>query len=511
MTIYMRRGQMVGGVFVPDGFAVYGLSGAQENLASQGGDALLLSPAAAGDPAFLTPAQVAAGATGVAAVTPSGSVLDRNGALVGGDRKSSGFLVTDYVGGTLTQVSAGAGESSSFEALGGVSCMRGVLSTTGGAVFQAEYTFAEDVYLGKFDSIDIPIAYNRSGVSGVGSDLIQIWLYTTGTATTVRFQISTNNLKPGVLNIVSVGRDSLLGGATPITQMEVDRISKMRVVVTAGANTATSSVADRSFWIGPMRCNDRRVGRVCIYLDGQYDSQHKFIFPLLDRYGLKANLALARYSLIGQAGYMSEAQLLRHYADGHDFVHHTYGDPTVGYVDAASWPTASSITADINAAWAWMTARGATRGVGHAVVGYTNFWSGTSGAIDGRDALIAQAYADAGVLTLRRGGTFLAAAGGVGCLHPIGSRRSWMPMVGGMQVTSTTTPDNVKAVVDAARQRGQLGNVLWHKAVLDSATPGSLEMRVSDIAACFEYMADGVRDGTLIVDTIANTYIACGT
>lgn len=99
MTIYMRRGQMIGGVFVPAGMAVYGLSAAQEALAQQGGDAVALSPSEAGAPLFLTPAQVAAGGIGAAAVTAGGAVLGANAAPLAG----GGADAARYVAGRLTR------------------------------------------------------------------------------------------------------------------------------------------------------------------------------------------------------------------------------------------------------------------------------------------------------------------------------------------------------------------------------------------------------------------------
>lgn len=41
-SVFMRKGQMVGGVFVPAGMAVYGLSASEAALAAQGGDGLVI-------------------------------------------------------------------------------------------------------------------------------------------------------------------------------------------------------------------------------------------------------------------------------------------------------------------------------------------------------------------------------------------------------------------------------------------------------------------------------------
>jgi len=102
------------------------------------------------------------------------------------------------------------------------------------------------------------------------------------------------------------------------------------------------------------------------------------------------------------------------------------------------------------------------------------------------------------------------AAGGVGVLHSLAAPASaWVPMLGGIQVTNTTTVDQVKAVIDAAEQRGELANIVLHRSVIDTATPGALEMSNSSLAQCLAYGAARERAGGLLNQTIDEVFVDC--
>lgn len=423
-----------------------------------------------------------------------------------GDDVMRGVQVIDWSAGTFSKISAGAGESASLAQIAGENYAKCTVSTTAGALFGADLVLTEPVYIGQCETLQIPIYFDNNLVANLGSDVIQLWIYTAGTGTNVRPQIATSNLRPGEVNIVSFSRDSVIAGATPITQLDADRIDKIRIYITSGS--APSAVADeRSFYIGPIRAGARRKGRVVWYLDGEYDSQHKYILPMMDRLGLRASMMLVNANL-GQAGYMTESQVLSANDRGHMLGHHTFGSATGGYGNSSQWPTEESIYNDIISSWSWLSARGANNGIGHAAVGYVNYWTGS--VSKSQSAAISSAMRRAGVKTLRRGGAFMAAPGGVGCLQSIADpRRAWTPMIGGRQVTSTTTVADLKAVIDAAEKRGELANILIHKSVLDSATPGSLEIKNGDLAQVLSYAADRERAGGILNQTIAEAYEDC--
>lgn len=76
-------------------------------------------------------------------------------------------------------------------------------------------------------------------------------------------------------------------------------------------------------------------------------------------------------------------------------------------------------------------------------------------------------------------------------------------------MTNTTTVDQVKAVIDAAEQRGELANIVLHRSVIDTATPGALEMSNSSLAQCLAYGAARERAGGLLNQTIDEVFVDC--
>lgn len=424
-----------------------------------------------------------------------------------GEPASLGYSVVPFSG-AISLVTANPGEAVSIVDLAGEKFARCVVSTTASALFGAEYVLPEQVYIGHCETLQIPVYFNSQAAEQLGSGVIQLWIYEVSSGTSVRPQLSLDTLRPGEVNLISFSRDSLISGATPITQFDVDRINKIRIYITAGS-APSATAEDRAFYVGPIRAGQRRKGRVVWYLDGEYDSQHKYILPMMDALGIKATMPLVN-SNIGLAGYMTEAQTLGARERGHLLCHHTFGSATGGYGNAAQWPTEDSIYNDIQATWAWLSARGAIEGIGHAVVGHVNYWTPATAAIAGRDAMIKSAMSRAGVKTLRRGGTFLAQGSGVGMLTSLqDARQSFLPMTGGIQITNTTTAAQVQAVIDAAEARGELANIVLHKGVLDTAAPAALEMKLADIAQILDYAADRERVGGVYNQTIAEVYEDC--
>ncbi|HQD71791.1 MAG TPA: hypothetical protein PL177_11010, partial [Limnochordia bacterium] len=68
----------------------------------------------------------------------------------------------------------------------------------------------------------------------------------------------------------------------------------------------------------------------------------KYLLPLMERQGLRANLHLVT-NQVGQAGRMTESQLGRAYDWGHTLAHHTFGNKSNGWDNATDYPDAAAI------------------------------------------------------------------------------------------------------------------------------------------------------------------------
>ena len=449
--------------------------------------------------------------------TPSdeGVAKGRSALLVGGDVQSAlynsteegrsarraGSVVVRWTEGTLTKTSAGAGEAMTLETFDdGETWVKCTPSTAAASTFIVRFDLARPVYFGYFKSIQIPLKYLDMSPTEIASAKFVLWLYTsTGT---VRANAVFDKQWPNELVVESFCQDGYVNVAQPVVDLNLDQVSRIDIVTTSG----TSSAAKAPFWVGPLTVNTRGKGKVIVRLDGNYDSQHKYVLPLLERQGLRANLHLVT-NQIGQAGRMTEAQLGRAYDWGHTLAHHTFGNKSNGWDNATDYPDGSRITADINAQWAYLNARGWTRGVGHAVHGFTNTLVNT--VSNARQLLVQSAVNAAGVKTISSGGHYLAngTAGEVGHLfpycHPLAN---WRGIFGGVMVTNTDTAQYVKNVIDAAEDRGELAVIVVHRAVLDSATPAALEMKLADMASWIEYLGDRVLAGGVDVPTIDEVY-----
>lgn len=399
--------------------------------------------------------------------------------------------LTDWVnGGTLTKVSSNVGEAVTIDNTKLIDGKPSLKITTSSGVFQCEFTLTKPVSMGGFNSFDLPVwlPYNHGQM--LSGSVVQVWIYGSD-ANQLRPQYTNETLPPNMWYRVALGRDATLAGAQTAAYLDDYLVTKVRIVITVGSQTG-------DIWLGPITTNKRwKKGSVIIYADGQYSSQRDYLLPLLDRYGLKANLALT-WKDIGAAGQMTYSDLQAAYDAGHTIVNHTYGSNTTGWGDNTQWPDSASISSSINAAWAEMKQRGWTRGIGHQVVGYTNGY--TAGSTAATKQKIHEGLIAAGVKTVRQGGRFNAASPNIGALYPPQPKEApYKYLLGGNMSTSTDTQATIKAMFDAVARRGQIGTWTLHRIVANSSTPGSLEIKQTDAAAVIEYLADLVRAGSLDV------------
>ena len=418
----------------------------------------------------------------------------------GRSARRAGSVAVRWTDGTLTKTSSGAGEAMTLETIDGEAWVKCTPSSSAAATFITRFDLSKPIYFGYFKTIQIPLKFQDMSPTEIASAKFTLWFYTsTGT---VRINAIFDKQWPNELVVESFCQDGYINVAQPTTDLNLDQVSRIDIVTTSGS----SSAAKGSFWVGPLTVNTRGKGKVVVRLDGNYDSQHKYILPLLERQGLRGNLHLVT-NQVGQAGRMTEAQLGRAYDWGHTLAHHTFGNKSNGWDNATDYPDGASITADLNGQWAYLNARGWTRGIGHAVHGFTNTLVNT--VSNARQLLVQSAVNAAGVKTISAGGRYLAAgtAGEVGHLFPYcHPQANWLGIFGGVMITNTDTAQYVKNVIDAAEDRGELGVIVIHRAVLDSATPAALEMKLGDMANWIEYLGDRVQAGGVDVPTIDEVF-----
>lgn len=412
--------------------------------------------------------------------------------------RSEGAVICDWqaASGTLSMNSAnGGGESIALDQnclINGLPAAKCTFSTAASAVYVAKFILTKPIWLGYFKSLQIPVRFTSSDSSygvGVTATPFEVWLQT-ATGKIVKFKMDFTNYRPNTWRVFSANRSTAFafsGGATAITDLDGENVTELRIV----QSTVTAS-ANAPVWIGPITSGARRQGLVSIVMDGCYDSQWNYLRPLLNQYGLRASLALTN-GQIGTASYLTEAQIQQMYDEGHEPIHHTFASATKtgGYANATQWPTAADITADVQAQWAYLRSKGWTRGIGHAVWGYT--YGFAASVAEARQAIVNAGLQAAGLKSMRKSvpfGTCLTPHARAGLLDPL-------VIDGAVQVTSTDSATTVNAIVDRAEALGEWAIITIHRAVLDAAVPGSLEMKVGEFDTVFSYIAGRVRGGGL--------------
>lgn len=377
-------------------------------------------------------------------------------------------------------------------------------STAGATTYTATYTPTNPISLLNFKSLLLPIKVSSTNLVANTSP-IQVWLGLNASKS-VRLRLDCTGVTPDGYSIFSWTRDnstisvSFASGATGWADLDASPVILITVVVTCSAAANGTPV-----WLGPLVANQTAKGIVSCRMDGEYDNQYTLLKPLFDAAGIKCSLALI-HQAVDTAGRMTTAQLTDMLTDGHEAIHHTYSNTKInGYANATDWPTAVSITDDINAGWANIRAKGWSQtGIGKCVEAYSGNYSSATTAV-ARQRLIKSALNAAGVETLLTVSTTNNGA----MQMPAGREfQEFAPahVRCALSITSTTTPAQVIAAIDHAEQYGEWLVLLMHNAVPDSQTPTGNAMKVSDYAAWIDYLAGRVAAGAIYSETVSRAF-----
>lgn len=429
-----------------------------------------------------------------------------NPIYVGGGSSSAGTPICDWqpAGGTLSLVSSnGGGEAIALDPTvlcDGLPMARVTCGNTGTLV--AQYVFSAPITLAQMQSLQIPIRVSQNNAVFGGTGPVQIWLWDDLTGTR-QWRLSTSlnmsRARPGATHVLSFGPGVAADGwafggtsaPTNTSDMDAYTIDRIRIVI-----AVPGSVAGEAAWLGPIRANSRRRSVVSIVLDGQYASQHQYLLPMIEAQGLRCSLAL-QYSLIGaDAGRMTAAQLDRAYAAGHELIHHVYdGSKSSGYANAGEWPTAATITADINAGQEYMRVRAWTRGLGYMVHG------GSVTPYAGNVTAARQQIVTAGLLAAGIKGARVGDGLGTAPLKRLQSTAlpsavDPLTIQGALQWTSTDNAAALAVPLTSAKARGEWAIYTGHRSVI--STPGSLEITNADALTWLQALGDDVRTGKVL-------------
>ena len=443
---------------------------------------------------------VSTDSTGTALVSGDGNVILRKTG-----QKYPGGVVVDWSAqyGALAMVSTDAGDDVAVDTavlFKGKPTIKCTFSNAASGTYIARYTPTNPISFKGVKSIQIPIRItcneSASGVSQEPTAAFQVW-FKAASSKTWRALLTASKVPPGEWNVFSVNEDVTTylvfsGGATWAT-FETETITAIDIVQTSIAASVNYPV-----WVGPISINAKAKGRVSIRMDGEYISQYTLIKPLLDTYGFKASLALTE-SLIGSsASFMTAAQINEMYVQGHECIHHTYNNTkTGGYVNATDWPSSAVITDDIKAGWDYMYAQGWTRGIGIGVEGYVPCFISTTAKA--RQELVYAGMKAAGMIAMSSG------VGQSTFLHSLALPKEkpfYLP--GTVQITSTTTPADIIAIIDRAEELGEWAIITVHRAVASGA--GSLEMTTADFSTWLAYLSARVQAGGVICQPIGEVY-----
>jgi len=277
---------------------------------------------------------------------------------------------------------------------------------------------------------------------------------------------------------LGAGAQSTLKWATTGTTDVNTAVADMKVRVTPqGAEQAT--VYLDALYYGP-----RQRAKLLIMFDDGYDSVIDNGTSYLDTLGLKSTCGIIG-SLIGQAGYMTEANLATLYAAGHDLCPH--GEtalPTLG--------TYAAMVADVQRNQEYLRSRGYTRAVNYYV--YPN----GEHEISAGDQTVFNALRACGIRWSRK-------ASAKQAISPLctADQLLCMPIIGHALADSNAS---IQAEIDGIILNAWTGILMFHR-VLDAGASTSIDIATSDFEILASYISQKSVAGLLDVVTVSEWHL----
>lgn len=362
-------------------------------------------------------------------------------------------------------------------------------------------------YFGGAKRICFAIDPGDAYITGGASYPTQLWLALSGSTThRVIMSVPTNHainewFDSGALYDQDATATGHITGTTQWAKLATEEVTSIKLVMTKRAGQPISVPA----YVGPIYTDPVRSAKatLTLYMDGQYSGQYKYARQILQAYGLRASLATVFPWLAAQSDTMTETELLRMYALGHELICHTGTPGNFGWDSTSKYPNGQEyalVKADIEAAWSWMDTHNASRGKGYAVVGFTN------GLVDtqtyARRLNISNAVRDAGVLACRQLGGY------AGSYYGCGRERQTI-ITQSKMVTAADTSGGITGIVDQLIARGGWSGLTYHNLLLAGATGNNVN--VADFEAVMDYIAGKIAAGTLRVLPMSEAMAAMST
>lgn len=440
------------------------------------------------------------------------------------NKNKKGISICDWntARGTLALTSSGANSSATLDHT--VLCnnkptLRCIFSTATDT-YIARYTFTNPLRLRDVQALQIPILISNNQTAGGAGTIgtpFQIW-FGLSTGATIRANAYFNLMRSGAFQTYSYSRVST--SLNLVSGVAIATLDNAAVTITYVqiVQATTAAAAANIIWVGEIKADvSTDKARIVIRMDGEYSSQYTLARQVLNDAGFRASLALTNAD-IGTAGRMTEAQLDEMVnGDRHEPIHHTYNSIQTtadgvasiggvgGYSNATQWPTARDIAYDIRAMWAKFKAKGTAAwaaGIGFMVWGYTYSYDNAL-ATAVRQQLVTDAFAAAGVIAISKSTAYQSENIGGFAPPTYGMPIDPYNIIGVLQATNTDTVASVCAIVDQIIATKGLGVFTFHRFV--TASPGSLEMLITDFAAIVAYIKTYSNDGDVIVAPFGET------
>jgi len=293
------------------------------------------------------------------------SALSRNRAELGVQYKWSDMTNTANTGGVNTVTTIPG--NSSFSAL---------RIEPSGAAASVRYNLPAAIDLSLVDTVYVPIIPRDIGT---GRSL-SIWLYfasDTGMVNRAQYRIFLRAFPPNQAHVVAVSlkqaRSSVDGAMTDgwdATGGAINWAAITTVQVTCEAVSAAS--ADNYFFVGDIFTDAPRTPAFMIGFDKNLNSQYQNALPLLRKYDIPATFYIEKFR-IGQAGQFGLAEMQALSDMGHQIALHSYSK-YLNTNDDVEFPTAQSITDEIDGFMVWAAANGLNFSPNHCCQAIASPW-----------------------------------------------------------------------------------------------------------------------------------------